>query len=963
MFTDLIYDKFSGSKTGNTGDHSYTNPVTSSILVNDLEDGTYGVYINKDAIELYNKKFKNHFQIPEFIIDSELFKLKLYTKEISNINIIIIIISVNYTLLEKHVDSKKNSDIPLISSQELSFLEKTCRYHLAYTETVKFVTNTYYYNNDTVNDKIKKNTKYIIDSAIKAVDYTFDNKITNPVELNLELFDYQKCSVYWMIQKEKNKGCISYNLNEEVILGNVYYDLSIHSFDLLKNKKTLRFKGGAIIDEVGRGKSLQIISLALCNPADKKDYTNDLIKNKFISKATIIFCPNHLCGQWLREFKDKVKQEHKIKIVTLMTKRDHDKLRYVDLLDADFVIVSYTFLDNKVFTTPWASQLNNQKNFYKQKWKNTDWQAVNNKFNEMGEELLKDKENSLQKTNPMIQLINWHRVVVDEFHEIYKDESTYTYISNLLPFINGTNKWAVTATPFNKSECLYKIVDFITDYQNTDGDKILTVEQVVDYLISNSFRRNTNDSTKEEHILPPIEEEVRLLKFSHTERMMYNAYLADPNNDKFGKYLRQLCCHPLLAEETKEALSNCKTLEDIEKTMVNFHKIQMSDAKEKVDKIQERLSKLNKKIKKIEKKQFKKEMKKKGIKIEDSDSDSDKDDGDAFELLLGEDDLLPDTISKPSLILEKLKETVKEVEEKLKDATKIYEGKEASFNFYNNMLEKIKKTVLKESNKGSKFNNISGDNIMDMFNDDDLEEDNDDETCGICLGEIPENDIGVTQCGHIFCFECLNLSIKKNHLCPYCRKKLNDNEIYVLSYEKQKKNNITQKEKDKFELINEIGTKLANLITYIRETGEHMIIFSQWDDLLIRVGRVLKENNVPNVFCKGNCYQRDKAIREFNEDDKIKIIMLSSESAAAGTNLTKASRVVFIDPIYGDYKFRKDQEKQAIGRAHRLGQKSIIKVVRFIIKESVEEEIYKLNKEQDKLYKNEFLNTHEISVI
>ena len=73
----------------------------------------------------------------------------------------------------------------------------------------------------------------------------------------------------------------------------------------------------------------------------------------------------------------------------------------------------------------------------------------------------------------------------------------------------------------------------------------------------------------------------------------------------------------------------------------------------------------------------------------------------------------------------------------------------------------------------------------------------------------------------------------------------------------------------------------------MRESNEHTIIFSQWDDLLRRVGRILKENSIPNVFCKGNCYQRDKAIREFNGDDKIKVIMLSSDSTAAGTNLTK----------------------------------------------------------------------------
>lgn len=153
------------------------------------------------------------------------------------------------------------------------------------------------------------------------------------------------------------------------------------------------------------------------------------------------------------------------------------------------------------------------------------------------------------------------------------------------------------------------------------------------------------------------------------------------------------------------------------------------------------------------------------------------------------------------------------------------------------------------------------------------------------------------------------------------------------------------------------------MILYLRESGEHTIIFSQWDDLLKRVGRILKENNILNVFCKGNCYQRDKAIREFNADDRIKVIMLSSESTAAGTNLTKASQVIFIDPIYGEYKFRKDQERQAIGRAHRLGQKSNIKIVRFVIKDSVEEEIYKMNAIEDKKHINDILNINEVEIM
>jgi superfamily II DNA or RNA helicase len=75
--------------------------------------------------------------------------------------------------------------------------------------------------------------------------------------------------------------------------------------------------------------------------------------------------------------------------------------------------------------------------------------------------------------------------------------------------------------------------------------------------------------------------------------------------------------------------------------------------------------------------------------------------------------------------------------------------------------------------------------------------------------------------------------------------------------------------------------------------------------------------------------------------------MLSSESAASGTNLTAASQVILLDPVYGSYEFRRNTEWQAIGRAYRMGQTKPVTVVRFIIKDTVESEIYELNKLED----------------
>jgi SNF2 family DNA or RNA helicase len=285
---------------------------------------------------------------------------------------------------------------------------------------------------------------------------------------------------------------------------------------------------------------------------------------------------------------------------------------------------------------------------------------------------------------------------------------------------------------------------------------------------------------------------------------------------------------------------------------------------------------------------------------------------------------------KPTITIENLKETVKKLESRLTDEKKILDGKTTTFNFFNNVLERLRRTTNKEEKKA------------------DDKKDESDDVCGICLDEIQDDDVGVTICGHIFCYKCLKVTVTKYNKCSYCSKKLNQSDIYMLSYERKKKDEVDNKNtKNKIELINDVGTKLANLILYLRECKEHVIIFSQWDDLLRRVGRILTDNKILNVFCKGNCYQRDKAIREFNGDDKIKVIMLSSDSTASGTNLTKASQVIFIDPIYGDYKYRKDQERQAIGRAHRLGQKSEIKIVRFLIRDSIEEEIYNVNKTED----------------
>eukprot|EP00928_Gymnodinium_smaydae_P068344 TRINITY_DN5144_c0_g3_i2.p1 TRINITY_DN5144_c0_g3~~TRINITY_DN5144_c0_g3_i2.p1 ORF type:complete len:115 (+),score=11.11 TRINITY_DN5144_c0_g3_i2:176-520(+) len=88
-------------------------------------------------------------------------------------------------------------------------------------------------------------------------------------------------------------------------------------------------------------------------------------------------------------------------------------------------------------------------------------------------------------------------------------------------------------------------------------------------------------------------------------------------------------------------------------------------------------------------------------------------------------------------------------------------------------------------------------------------------------------------------------------------------------------------------------------------------------------------------------------LRDFQEKTEPRVLLLSLERAAAGTNLTAASHVLFVHPMNAESAAAATAyEKQAIGRVRRLGQKrQTIHVHRFISKDTVEEHINKLHRE------------------
>ena len=195
----------------------------------------------------------------------------------------------------------------------------------------------------------------------------------------------------------------------------------------------------------------------------------------------------------------------------------------------------------------------------------------------------------------------------------------------------------------------------------------------------------------------------------------------------------------------------------------------------------------------------------------------------------------------------------------------------------------------------------------------------------------------MTKCGHIYCYECIYKCVTHTKKCPMCRISLSSDTIYKLELNTNNTSILQQ-------IINKYGTKIAHLITFLQDfienTDERCIIFSQFDRLLCMIGKILSEYSINNIFCKGNVMQKNNSIDNFKFDDNYRVFMLSISNTASGLNLSCASTVIFLEPIYGSNEYIVNTEKQAISRIYRIGQQKDINVIHFIIKNTIEDEVY-----------------------
>lgn len=111
----------------------------------------------------------------------------------------------------------------------------------------------------------------------------------------------------------------------------------------------------------------------------------------------------------------------------------------------------------------------------------------------------------------------------------------------------------------------------------------------------------------------------------------------------------------------------------------------------------------------------------------------------------------------------------------------------------------------------------------------------------------------------------------------------------------------------------------------------------------------LKENQISYRTSLNTNFS--KQIEEFKDITQgVTCMMLKLKFAGKGLNLTEATHAFMVEPI-----LNADEELQAIGRIHRIGQTRETFVHKFITKETIEETLYdKIIQEKNKWINKQF---------
>ena len=400
------------------------------------------------------------------------------------------------------------------------------------------------------------------------------------------LYDYQCKNIHKMLSLEKDNK-FSYKVKKPdnyqtlgdfnytfKLNGNIHEiepvnDITDSGYDEIK----FNVSGGILADEMGLGKTISMIGLMYLNKLDK--INSEFIDGNINTKCTLIIVPNHLAPQWLGEIQKYIPN---LVINKIFTKRDHQNLTYNDIINSDVLIVTQQFLLNFNYYIR-----------YKYDDKITPSRFnMPDRINAINKLLTKIKKNKTwqTETGPILEHFHFHRLVIDEGHEIFNqslgNKSLNYYLLEYLKNLNSTYNWYVSGTPFTNYEGIYQCMKFIKVDNNTYYKEYRYQSyQLLEQVMIRSLKSDVENEIK----IPGSETKLIKVKLTKKEKEFYE--MKKQTTTKID--LQKLCCHPLIIDSMVKIIKKFDgeigNIEDIADKFVKYHQNRVEDYTFKLEKL------------------------------------------------------------------------------------------------------------------------------------------------------------------------------------------------------------------------------------------------------------------------------------------------------------------------------------------------------------------------------------------
>lgn len=340
-----------------------------------------------------------------------------------------------------------------------------------------------------------------------------------------QMYEYQLAALTWMrsIEEHAAKG---------FPFGASFDDCSLLDqleIDQRRFSDRLFARGGILGDEMGLGKTVTMISLILSNRKPKVPRPEVSLPRRqalYESSQTLVLCPSHLVQQWEAE----IRACSALRPCVIATVADWEALSYEDILTHhDVVIVSHAFLRNQSYSAA-CGNLAHIHDFGDAAAKGIDPTTVVRRSRRGKAEDEKPRIKGLSRDDkaPLLQRIGWHRIILDEGHELLSAaREPITPAAKILQSFLATYRWLVSGTPVpHKTDSLLGIMDFLqvsTGKYEFEEAHWSWRKIVFDTVRENLFWRNTKETAEAGRYIPPVVEEVIFLTHTQVERALYLA--------------------------------------------------------------------------------------------------------------------------------------------------------------------------------------------------------------------------------------------------------------------------------------------------------------------------------------------------------------------------------------------------------------------------------------------------------